>query len=168
MKNLFSLCLVLLMVTFPAAQDLINFDKGVVEMNFLLGYGYPLENNNSENPDNSFLLFSVIPAFVLSSGLSIEPEITYSAATDNSQSYLFFVPNLLFRFPPEIAGLYGRIGYNPAGAYSAFGVSIANNILNAGLGLLLKVSNETSLRMEINYKNIRSFNNISFLIGLNV
>lgn len=154
------------------------FKAGNWELNFSASIGNLTTSSKSSSSgtygsysdDNStsmfYLQLGVIPAYFVTEGLSIEPEVNVliqSMENVDSKPSFSFLANLAYNFnlPGKNFAPYIRAGYGisnslqiPSGIGGLTRVSdeLNVNILNAGVGLKFLVSQHLLFRTEINYR----------------
>ncbi|HYM20221.1 MAG TPA: hypothetical protein VEW28_04360 [Candidatus Kapabacteria bacterium] len=145
------------------------FDKGTSELSLLGGGGSITETLSGSSSSFNITTFSlsVTPAYFVTDGLSIEPEIGVSILSGDeikSSTAFSFVGNLSYTFIPKSgsvapfiragAGISNGLTF-PSAFPSIFG---GNNdigsvfILQAGAGLKFLIGTMAAIRMEIYYK----------------
>jgi hypothetical protein len=168
------------------------FNKGDWELNFSAGIGDLTSSSKSSSTstygsytnDNSeswfFLQLGIIPAYFITEGLSIEPEINLLIQKEEdkeSQTASSFLANLSYTFniPDKNFAPFIRIGYGISNSLQ-FPTTLGDlmkisedfdvTILNAGAGLKVLLSPSVIFRTEINYRR-HSYNRESSNGGYN-
>ncbi|SRR3972149_2759739 len=176
-------CLIfqLSVITFGQVDDSLQtgiFKKGDWELNFSASIGNLTTTSKSSTTgaygsysnDNStsifYLQLGVIPAYFVTDGLAIEPEINIlfqNQENINSKPSFSFLVNLSYNFniPNKNFAPYIRAGYGisnslqvPAviGGLARVSDKLDISILNAGVGFKVSISNHLLLRTELNYR----------------
>lgn len=178
-----SICLFLLynVLLFGQNQEdstRVIFHKGCWELNFSAGIGNLTSSSKSSSTsaygsytnDNSeswfFLQLGIIPAYFVTEGLSIEPEINLLIQKEEdkeSQTAASFLANLSYTFniPDKNFAPFIRAGYGITNSLQ-FPTTMGDlmkisddfdiTILNAGVGLKVLLSPGVLFRTEFNYR----------------
>lgn len=174
MKNLVitgTLLLLVLMQVTTSAQDENNlFHKGRWELNFTGSLGSIAESMDisseygsfNSSDSHSYFELGVIPAYYLTDGLSIEPEINMMAFEGTQPAFLF-LGNLSYTMyiKNSIVFPYIRAGYGVSNSFqfpvnrsiSRMSNSLDIGVLNLGGGIKVSLSEKVLLRTEVNYRS---------------
>ena len=172
MKNLMFLIVLVFLVqlTISAQSAGTAFNQGSWELNFTGSLG-SIESktesssiyfSGSHSESQTYFQLGIIPAYYVTEGLSIEPEISVLAIEKTEPSFLF-LGNLAYTFKIESAHFFPfiRAGYGITNAFQ-FPVNgtliqrISNSldigVLNLGAGMKMLLTESVLFRSEINYR----------------
>jgi opacity protein-like surface antigen len=175
-----------------------QFKKGDVELSFSgsLGSntitesssgGYSFSNSSTEK----YLFFSVSPGYYLLDGLSVEPEISFTA-NQHEQPAQYLLLNLSYTYllPNSREALFLRAGYGISNSVQmpVLGAAVVHTsdkfnvgVLNLGAGAKFLVTQSVILRAEVNYRSHTwsndegygysddyAYSNVGLLVGFSI
>jgi hypothetical protein len=176
-----------------------QFKKGDVELSgaFTLGnekssMEYTKGNTGSSSNSQSYLFFTFSPAFYITDGFAIEPELGFTAV-EKIEPGIMLLANISYTklLNESNTALFGHIGYGLSNASSIPGLNMYNSmgsvdhelkigVFNVGAGLKFMIAQKVFLKTELNYRNFsftvdrtsyaydESVSIVSVLIGLGI
>lgn len=165
----------------------VIFHKGSWELNFSASIGN-LTTSTSSSSSGAYIPYSneksssmfyvqlgVIPAYFVSDGLSIEPEVNVlfqSQEGVKNKPSLSFLANLAYNFnlPQKNFSSFIRIGYGISnslqipvvvGGLARVSDDLDVSVLNAGVGFKFLIAQNLLIRTELNYRRFSYGNDMS-------